>query len=512
MSKTRSILAYLEAGLSQNKICKTLKTSKRKIAEVKAAAAKVENLEEKLEQLDDEELEKLLFPRKEFLNYQKPNYEKVHKELLKPGVNLRLLHQEYLADCRSKGAVGYQYTQFRMHYHDYVKENGLIQHLNHKPGEEVMVDWAGTKMTYYDPISGHEKKADLFVSVLPFSNYCFAKVCTDAKEENWINAHVDMFNYFDGVPAILIPDNLKTGVVSHPRHEDPILNRSYEIMADYYDITVMPTRVRRPQDKASVENTVGFCSTWIIAKNRNRQFLSFEELDKAVADSLEELNDKPFQKKAGSRRSVFLEEEKGFLRPLPPYPFEFTQIRTVTVPRNYHVNFENQHYSVPYTFAGKQVEIRANRSNVSIYYAGKEIASHQRLQGEKDQYATVVDHQPLNHQYFSSWEKDDYMNWASEAGENTIEVFTRLMEGAANKKQAYPKCLSIVKLGEKFSVEEIEMACKIGLETEQMVSCKVLKKILLSGLAKVKDDCSDTTVFLEDTSFALLRGESYYAD
>lgn len=256
-------------------------------------------------------------------------------------------------------------------------------HISHKPGDKVMVDWNGKTMNIINRYTGELSTVYLFVATLPFSMYCYVQGCLSMKTEDWIDCHINMFEYFDGVPRLLIPDNLKTGVVSHKKYEDPVLNKSYQEMAEYYGITVIPARVRMPKDKAAVEGSVGNITNAVIGHLRNRKFFSLEELNKAIRKELEVFNTNPFQKRDGSRLSVYEDEEKDHMLPLPEKPFELSTWKTATVQLNYHISIDKMNYSVPYEYVGKKVEAKISKQNIAVYYKGTCIASHRRLYGRK---------------------------------------------------------------------------------------------------------------------------------
>lgn len=210
----------------------------------------------------------------------------------------------------------YQYSYFCERYRDYVKKHNLTMHINHKPGDKIMVDWNGTHMIIHDRYTGEEIPAYLFEATLPFSMYSYVQACSSTKIHDWIDCHVQAYRCFDGVTGLLIPDNLKR-VIQNKKYEDPVLNRSYQEMADHYDTTVIPTRVRKPKDKAVVEGAVGDCTIAIIGKLRNRKFFSSEDLNRAIIKELDVFNNRKFQKKKGSRKSVYLDEKYLFMKQLP---------------------------------------------------------------------------------------------------------------------------------------------------------------------------------------------------
>ncbi len=284
MSDNKTILKLHFEGYSQRQIAEVVKMSRKNtISPLIQAAVKQHLTLEKIIDLSEEEINSLLFPEKKYLpEYVQPDYEYCHKELLKDGVTLSLFYEEYVAQCKKQHKPFYKRTQFFDKYADYVKKHRLTMHINHKPGDRVMVDWDGTTMEVCDEYTGEITTAYLFVGTLPFSMLSYVQACPTMKIHDWIDCHIRMFEYFDGVPRLLIPDNLKTGIITNKKYEDPVTNRTYQEMADHYGITIIPTRVRAPRDKAAVEGSVGDITRAVVGKLRNRKFFTFEALNKAI--------------------------------------------------------------------------------------------------------------------------------------------------------------------------------------------------------------------------------------
>ncbi len=259
-------------------------------------------------------------------------------------------------------------------------------HLNHKPGEIMQVDWAGDTAAVIDTDTGEEIPVYVFVATLPYSGYSYVDGFFSMNQECWTAAHVNAFRYFGGVTKIIQCDNLKTGVDRHGRNEVK-LNKAYSELAEHYNTAILPCRVRSPKDKAFVEGTVGVISTFILAALRNRRFLSLTELNEAISERLYEFNHKSFQKRDGSRAIAF-KEEKAFLMPLPPTPFELSTWRIATVAPNYHITVDKMNYSVPYEYIKRKVDVRMTRNTVEIFFDGNRICSHRRLYGRPNQYST----------------------------------------------------------------------------------------------------------------------------
>ena len=215
------------------------------------------------------------------------------------------------------------------------------------------------------------------------------------KMDTFIRCHVRMYEYFEGVTTRLVCDNLKTGVVTHPREGEIILTADYEALGQHYMTAIMPAQVKKPKQKASVEGTVGKVATAIIAKLRNDVFYSFEDLKAAVAKKLYEFNHENFQKREGSRYDAFL-DEKEYLHALPEIPYEIaTWVYGRAVNLDFHVVFEKNRYSCPYQYARKTVDLRVTDTTVEIYYKDNRIATHNRFAaGRKNQYSTHPEDMP----------------------------------------------------------------------------------------------------------------------
>lgn len=512
MSKEKKILQLLQKGYSQRRIADTLSVSRNTVSKVDKAAKKHPVFKDALDSISEQELHQKLFPEESQVPILvTPDFGYIHKELLRSGVTLKLLWEEYIDTCRSSGKPPYMYSQFCKLYQDYVNKNKLTMHIRHKPGDKLMVDWDGTTLPLCDKLTGKSRKVYLFVATLPFSMYSFARACLTMKEEDWINAHINMYEYFGGSTRLLIPDNLKVGILSNKKYEDPIANRAYQELAEHYQTALLPTRVLAPRDKAAVEGTVGNLTSHIIAKLRNRQFFDINELNAAIRKELDKFNRETFQKKDGSRYTAFMEEELPFLQPLPEYPYEYAQWKVATVQLNYHIAIDYQNYSVPYEYVKKKVDVRYTRSMVEVFYKGTRICSHKRLYGRRGQYSTVVDHMPANHQLYSEWDSARFLKWASGIGESTRQVVERMFETYHVEEQAYKGCLSLLKLADKYTPERLENACRAALTRIPNPRYKNIRLILEAGQDKQAIAASKASVKAPSSDkYAIVRGAAYY--
>ena len=516
MPDYRKILVLHEQGVSQRQIAKLTHSSRDMIRRIIKSAENTGMTAQMTKDLTDTEIAKLLdlsFNEKGTPDplYEMPDYDYYSKELKKPGVTMTLLWEEYVQKCKANGKVPYQKTQFGKYFRDHIKESEFTDIIRHKPGESIEVDWAGTRPYWFDPYTGEKVEGYLFVGVLSYSGYGYAEATADMKEESWIICHIHMFDHFGGVTRFLIPDNLKAGVIKHPKDEEAVLNKRYQEMADHYEITVIPARVKHPKDKPLAENLVGKYTTQIIARLRNNKFFSIEEYNKACFEEVRRVNDKPFQKKPGSRTERFLQEEKEYLRPLPAYPYEYAVWKKAKVQNNSHISFDKRFYSVPYEYIGYEVDLRITGTTLTVYYSNQKICTHVLLKTHNGVYSTNPEHMPKGSNASEPWNKDRFIKWANRIGIDTTTVITELFAQYSYEQQAYNGAKSILLLADSYSPERLEKACEIALDNLTKVRYRDIKGILKNNhdLDYSSHSFPKTSV-KADVDVPNLRGGSYY--
>jgi len=439
-----------------------------------------------------------------------PDLEHIHREMAKSGVSLKLLWSEYMEDCRMKHELPLMYSQFCYHYQKFSETKRASMHIPRKPGEQVEVDWAGQNASIVDRDTGEIIPVYVFVAALSYSQYAYVEGFLAQDLESWISAHVSMYHFYGGVTRILIPDNLKTGVQKASWYgHDPVINKTYHELAEHYDTAVIPARVRRPKDKPNTERTVGIISTWIIAALRNQKFFSLSELNKAIREKLHAFNSKPFQKKSGSRLSVFLEEEKPMLLPLPANSYELTQWKKATVGFNYHISVERNLYSCPHEYIKHEVDVRITRNTVEVFFKNHRICSHLRLYGISNQYSTIPEHMPENHRQYVQWDSKRFTEWAEKIGPNTAVTIRAILTSRKVEQQAYRSCMGLLKLADKYSVTRLEAACKKALSYTPNPSLKSVRTILSTG--QDKETLEQPAKAADDSAkHGFTRGADYY--
>lgn len=508
MTNYREVLRLDSLGLNKTEIAQSCGCSRNTVASTLQRAESCGLKWPLPESLSDKELAEKLYPSATGKpTFKMPDYECVYRELQKNGVTLNLLWLEYCDSCRSGGEIPYQSTQFNKYYNDFLVKKNATMHLNHKPGEIMQVDWAGDTAAVINTDTGEAIPAYIFVAALPYSGYSYVEAFFSMNSECWIAAHVNAYKYFGGITRIIQCDNLKTGVDKHGRDE-VVLNKSYQELAEHYGTAIIPCRVRAPRDKGLVEGTVNIVSTFILAAIRNQRFLSLKELNDAICERLELFNNKPFQKKDGSRRSAF-NEEKLFLLPLPPRSFELAAWKIATVGPNYHIAVDHMNYSVPYEYIKQKVDVRLTRNTVEVFFEGNRICSHLRLYGRQNQYSTVEEHMPPDHRKYIQWNGERFVKWAGKIGSNTETVVKSILAGCKVEQQGYKACLGLLKLADKYTPERLENACVRALTFSPRPSLKNIQAILQSGQDKVQEEQSPK----QDTSsqYGFTRGAEYYA-
>lgn len=511
MTKYRDILRLNSMGLSQRSIASSLQCSRNTVSEV-LTRAKEKGVSWPLPaDVAEADLQYLLYPEKAQASSRKiPDCEYIHRELAKSGVTLSLLWNEYCESCRLSGEIPLMYTQFCNYYRKYAATTKATMHIQRKPGEHMEVDWAGQTAALVDRETGEIMPVYIFVATLPSSQYAYVEGFLSQAQESWISAHVNAFNHFGGVPKILVPDNLKTGVEQSSWYS-PVINKTYHEMAEHYGIAVIPARVRKPKDKPSVEGTVGIISTWILAALRKQTFFTLSELNEAISVKLETFNRKPFQKKPGSRLSAFLDEEKHTLQPLPVSAYECATWKVATVQFNYHIAIDNMHYSVPYEYIKHKVDVRITRGVIEVFYNHHRICSHPRLYGRPGQYHTVSDHMPEKHKQYVEWNSERFVAWAQQVGPYTSTAIKAILAGHRVEQQGYKSCMGVLKLADRYSLVRLESACARALSYTPNPSYRHISTILKSGL-----DTLEEAATIEQPSapsvntHGFTRGADYY--
>jgi transposase len=430
-----------------------------------------------------------------------PDWNYVTQELRRKGVTLLLLWEEYHA----RHPTGYAYSRFCDLYREFTSAADPRMHQDHKAGEKLFVDYAGQTMPVVDTATGEIRQAQIFVATLGASDFTFTEATWSQSLEDWIGSHVRAFAYLGGVPAIVVPDNLKSGVKS-PCYYDPDINPTYQEMAEHYGVAVIPARVRKPRDKAKVENHVQSVERRVLAPLRDRRFLSLSDLNAAIAERLDQLNDRPFQKMAGTRRQLFQEIDAPALRSLPETTYVYARWTKARVNIDYHIAVEDAFYSVPYTLIKKQVDVRITSRIVEVLYDGKRVASHPRS-FRAGKYSTVDEHMPKAHQAYVQWDPQRLIRWAGQTGPATASLVAQMLERFVHPQQGFRACLGLIRLDKVYGSQRLEAACIKALAAGA-ISYRSVHSILRNKLDTLPQNQEQMELSLPE--HPNIRGANYY--
>jgi transposase len=507
MRKVREVLRLgWECGLSARQIARSTRIGRTAVAEY-LSRAKAAGLGWPLPAgLDDGALERRLFPPRPTAaaaDRPTPDWAVVHQELKHKGVTLQLLWEEYKTGWPEDG---FQYSWFCKAYRDWMGLLDVSMRQEHRAGEKLFVDYAGQTVPVADPRTGELRAAQIFVAVLGASNYTYAEATWTQSLPDWIGSHIRAFEFLGGVTEILVPDNLKSGVL-RPDLYEPDLNATYADLAAHYGTAVIPARVRRARDKAKAEAGVLLVERWILACLRHRTFFSLAELNTAIALLLVKLNNKPFQKLPGTRRTLFEQLDRPALRSLPPVRYEFAEWKRATVYLDYHIEVDRHYYSVPFQLRKRKVDVRYTRTSVEVFFKGNRVASHQRS-FQPGRHTTLPEHMPPAHRSYAEWTPERLRLWAGKIGPATQAVVAAILVSRPHPQQGFRSCLGILHLTKKYGDRRLEAACqragRIGAR-----SYKSIASILQHGLD------SQPLPAIEERSATLpahgnLRGPEYY--
>lgn len=427
----------------------------------------------------------------------------LEKELKRVGVTRNILWREY----KMKHPEGVMYSQFCEHYNKWSHKTQGYMPTAHKAGEKLFIDYAGKKLHIIDKETGEIKPVEVFVATLGASQYTYVEASFSQQIPDFISSVQNCLHYLGGVPACIIPDNLKSAVSKSNKYE-PHINDQFASFASHYDTSIMPARALKPKDKSLVEGAVNITYTRIHAVLRDKEFYSITELNLAIKELLLVYNQTPFQKKQHSRTGLFLEIEKNALKPLPAERYELRDYKVATVQKNCHVYYssDKNYYSVPNAYIGKKVKMILTQSVVEIYHSQTRIALHARSR-KAYHYVTVKEHMPVSHTYNADWSSEYFITWAQKIGTSTKEYIEKILDKKQYPEQSYKSCMGILGMASKIGKERLENACKRALSYDA-VSYNSIKNILERGLDKEEEpDLFNATISNHDN----IRGSKYYA-
>ena len=501
MRQVREVLRLTEAGRSQTEISQSCRIARSTVRDYQRKAKAGGLTTELLGQMSEEQLEEAFSKKRpgRLRSCGELDYQYLQRELTRKGVTLSVLWEEYLREHPD----GYSYSRYCELYCAWRKAQKLSLRQEYKAGEKMLVDFAGMTMPVYPP-TGVEFEASIFVSTLGASNLLYVEGVCGEDLNSWLGAHTRCFEYYGGVPAVAVPDNLKSGVTKACFY-DPIINASYQELAEYYHIAVLPARSGKPRDKAKVEQAVQLVERRILAPLRHRRFTSLAELNAAIKELLEAINNRPMQVYGCSRRELFEEIERATLQALPAQPFRLGHWRSAKVNIDYHVEVDRRYYSVPYQLRGERVEVCVREKTIELYREQKRIAFHPLLP-RPGMHHTLKEHMPQEHRYMQEWNPSRFLDWGGKIGCETQRQIASLLESRTHPEQGYRACLGLLRLEKRYGKERLEAACRRANHFG-IVSMRSVKSMLEHGHDKLP--LRESRV-CSRSAHGNVRGGSYY--
>ena len=481
MRKIRDVLRLTHAmGMSRRLVGEATGIGKTAVGEYVRRAAVAGLTWPILDEIDDAELERRLFPPADTASCAErtePDWSYIHAELKRRGVTLALLWQEY----RAEHPQGYAYSWFCERYSDWRKHITATMRQTHLAGEKLFVDWAGDSMPVFDPLTGEEHRVHIFVAALGASNYTYAEARWTETLPDWIGAHVNALAVIGGVPKALVPDNLKAGITKPSRYE-PGINRTYQDLADHYGCVVLPARVMKPRDKSKVEVAVQIVQRFVLAKLRNRRFFSLAELNAAIRDCVTVINAKVMRGVGKSRNELLETIERPALNAPPTTPYSYAEWKRARVAPDYHIEVADHYYSVPSKLIREMVDARITSATVEIFHRGQRIASH-AFSAVRNRHTTITEHMPSAHRRYAEWTPAKMMSEAALIGPAAIALVEAIMKAKPHPEQGFRSCLGIMSLVRTYGSERVEAASRRGNDIGATTYGSI-KSILQNGLDK----------------------------
>lgn len=498
MRKIREVLRLRAQGLSKRRIAASLGISATAAVECLQRVRRAGLSWPLPDDVDDAVLELRLYPPATLNKVQRPqpHWPSIYCELKRAGVTLQLLWGEY----REQNPSGYGYSQYCELYRAWKGRLTPTMRQTHIAGERVFVDYAGTKLTVIDGLTGEVMTAQLFVAVLGASSYTYAEATWTQTLADWIGSHTRAFAFFEGVTAITVSDNLKSGIIKACFYE-PEVNRTYERMAEHYGTAIVPARPYKPRDKAKVEVGVQVATRWVIAKLRNRTFFSLFALNEAIGELVAQLNNRVTRHLGASRRALFEEMERQALKPLPAEPYVFEQWKECRVGIDYHVEVKPYFYSAPFTLLREKVWARYTEKTVEVFHHGNRIAAHPRIP-----HSTLPEHMPSSHRRFADWTLERIKRQAGEIGPSTSALVDIILRERPHPEQGFRSCIGILRHLKAYGRERLEAACARTLEIRSH-SYRSVTSILKTNLDRKRPaSAADEPAILHNN----IRGPGYY--
>jgi len=507
MRQLRDILRLrLDAGLSMRQIKDSLRISLGTVQKITSKAEALQLEWPAIEQMDDQQLARAIYPESDTrasTAFQLPDWVEMHQELKRKGVTKHLLWEEYTQAYPNRS---YSYPQYCFLYKQWLSKQRRSMRQIHQAGDKLFVDYAGQTVPIVNGHTGEVRIAQVFVAVLGASNYTYCEATWTQALPDWLGSHARAFDFLGGVPKLIVPDNLKSGTTRACRY-DPDLNPSYQQLAAHYGVAIMPARPYKPKDKSKAEVGVQIIERWILARLRHQTFFSLAELNQCIQALLVEVNNKPFKQLKGSRQQWFDSLDKPALSPLPRQAYQYTDIKTVKVNIDYHIQYDQHIYSIPHHLVGERLELHAKDQLIDIYFHNQRVCSHARQYHPGT--TTIPEHMPTRHQKHHQWSAGRLMNWAKDLGDEVLLWVKTQLNSKQHEQQAYRVCLGLLNLSRQYPSSRLNKACAIANQ-KQLYRLKQVKSILQSNQDQLLGESKEQLPLLPQAHENIRGPESFH--
>ena len=421
------------------------------------------------------------------------------KRLKKKGMTREILYKEYL----EKHPDGYSRSSFNNAIHTYLQLSKPVMHVEHKAGDKMYIDFAGSKLRVGQGEAVRE--VEVFVAILGCSQLTYVEAVDSQRKEDLILACQNALRYFGGVPKAIVPDNLRSAVTRGSKYE-AVLNDEFAAFAEHYGVTIVPARVYKPRDKSLVEGAVKLIYRSIYTRLEGLSFDTLVSLNESILPALEMHNNKPFSGRSYSRREQFEEIEREALSALNPIDYQVHKQVMVTVMKNGYIRLgeDIHYYSVPYTYIGKKVKILYTTALVKVYYQYTMIACHERIKS-KYHYTTNEDHLASQHRFLTEWSPDKFIQQAQAIHEDVALYISKVLELKPYPEQAYKSCSGILSFARRVGSERLTNACRWAMNLSQY-NYPVIEEILRKRLDQLQAEEELTEI----PPHSNIRGREYY--
>lgn len=425
--------------------------------------------------------------------------------LSRKGMTVKKLYEEY----RSSYPEGYRHAAFGMKLNQYMLQTNAIGHVEHHAGDQLYIDFAGDRLEIVDEATTEVRKVEVFVAILPCSHYTYCEAVMSQKKEDLIKACENAFHFYGGAPMAIVPDNLKAAVTRSDRN-DPVINVDFAAFAEHYGCAVVPARVRRPKDKALVENAVKLMYRTVYVDLEGRIFHDLDTLNAAIRESLDEFNNRRLTRRKESRRNLFDTLESPYLRELPSVRFQMKQRTVATVMRNSYVTLHKHHYSVPTQYIGKRMELVYDADTIDIYCGFTHVATHNRddtpyeftrkpghnLPGRKGSYESDI---------------DELLEHASQIDNIVVHYLKAVVEYKRYPILACRACRAVLKLEKKYGQDRLVSGCAAAMDAHRLNPSDVIDILETGADAPYMTGAEEDDTVQNTPQHRNIRGKEYYS-